>query len=82
MDRRDCMRASGTSALAAAVGSLAVEASAAQRPKTYVLACGIWLGGWRGPATGPGWKLIDLPTDLMGMMTHPDTVAAAFANLG
>ena len=23
-----------------------------------------------------------LPADLMGMMTHPDTVAAAFANLG
>ena len=34
-----------------------------------------------GPATGPGWSLIDLPCGRMGMMTAPDVVASAFAKL-
>jgi pimeloyl-ACP methyl ester carboxylesterase len=34
-----------------------------------------------GPATGPGWSLVDLPCGRMGMMTDPDLVAAAFARL-
>jgi len=34
-----------------------------------------------GPATGPGWTLIDLPTGRMGMMTDPDLVATAFDKL-
>jgi len=34
-----------------------------------------------GPATEPGWNLIDLPVGRMGMMTDPAIVAAAFGKL-
>lgn len=34
-----------------------------------------------GTATQPGWSLIDLPCDRMGMMTAPAVVATAFAKL-
>lgn len=34
-----------------------------------------------GTATQPGWHLIDVPCDRMGMMTAPDAVTRAFSDL-
>ncbi|WP_108810421.1 alpha/beta fold hydrolase [Sphingorhabdus sp. Alg231-15] len=34
-----------------------------------------------GPAKQPGWDWIDVPVGRMGMMTHPEIMASAFAKL-